>query len=178
MSICLVQQRQQAETATAKINFDSTKAHLPGTASSTVLPHETNRETFEQRAEVRAREWIYVSVALNRKQSSRIYTLAAKFVGCVCVCACVSAEIIGFISDGIGQIVILPIVSALACAHRIFIGRLRTREATTNIVFCRLVRMLCAVPILWTTEGANNIFFSLESAFDPCAVGRFCISRI
>lgn len=35
----------------------------------------------------RACEWIYVSVALNRKQSSRIYTFDRKFV--VCMYACV-----------------------------------------------------------------------------------------
>lgn len=85
----------------------------------------------------------------------------------------VSAEIIGFISDGIGQIVILPIVSVLACAHRIFIGRLQTRGDNKHSILS-FATMLRAAPILWTTKGANNTFFlSLELTFDPCAVCRF-----
>lgn len=80
--------QQPAEVAAAKINFDSNKAHSLFAVVS--CPRDRQRRAGLEIQIVREwrgeENWIYASVALNRKLSSRIYTFDTKFAARVCTC--------------------------------------------------------------------------------------------
>lgn len=81
----------QAVTAASKNKFRFNKSPFGSAIASSPRDRQTHAG---QVAEVRGRRgrgaesWIYVNVALNRKQSSREFTPLLQSLLCVCVCAC------------------------------------------------------------------------------------------